>query len=69
MTKHKNILGTSAIFGFQLYYSDDIQAYFPGSEKLITNVYLNLPKEMNLKMDHLIQLFKPLYGLPGSGDN
>lgn len=62
------VAGVAAISGFQLYSTDITQAYLYGPEKLLRGVYLNPPKENNLKPNQLIQLLKPLYRLAESGD-
>lgn len=45
----KIIFGIAAIFGFKQYSLDVTQTYLKSSEKLIRDVHLNPPKEMNLK--------------------
>lgn len=54
------IVSLATVFEFQAYSSDVTQAYLKLSGNLIRDVYLNLPKKMNLQPNKLIELLKPL---------
>lgn len=62
------LVGIPAIFGFRLFSTDVTQAYIQSAEKLRRDIFINPPKEFNLKPDELLQLLNPLYVLPESGD-
>ena len=62
------IASLAAVHIFRIWSHDVSQAYLQSSEKLMRKVYLRPPKELNLSSDELIEIIKPLYGLPDAGD-
>ena len=58
----------AAIHNFRIWSHDVNRAYLQSSEKRMRKVYLKPPKELNLSSDELLELIKPLYGLPDAGD-
>ena len=58
----------AAIFGFRIFSTDVTQAYLQSSETLKREVFIKPPNEFGLQPNQLLQLLKPLYGLPDSGD-
>jgi len=62
------LVGLAAVFGFNLFSSDVIQAYPQSAELLDRKIYVKPTAEFELAPDQLLQLLKPLYGLSESGD-
>lgn len=58
----------AAIHVFRLCVQDVTQAYLQFAKKLLHNVYLRSPEELNLTYDELLELLRPLYGWSDSGD-
>lgn len=64
----KIIEGIPAIFRFQLFSSNVTKACIQSTETLTRDVFIEPPKELNLKTDGLIKLLNPLYSLTDNGD-
>lgn len=57
-----------AVFEFHIFSSNVTQPYLQSAETLMRNVFIKPPPELCLKLNKLLQLLKPLYGLSDSDD-
>jgi hypothetical protein len=63
------LVGLAAVFGFRHFSTDVMQAYLQSASKLMRDVFIETSQEkFELGLDHVLQLLKPLYGMPDSGD-
>lgn len=51
----------AALYDFKLFLTNVTQAYLQSAEKLMLNVYLNSPKELNLSLNQLLTLLTAPY--------
>jgi hypothetical protein len=63
------ILSLAAIFGFRISSSDVTQAYVQSTHNLTRDLIINPEGAIELPADHVLKLFKPLYGLCDAGDH
>ena len=54
------LMGIAAIFVFRIFSTDVTKSYIQSAEKLNREIFINPPKEFNLKTDEIIKLLKPL---------
>lgn len=63
------LLSIAALFEFNVWSQDVIQAYVQAAEKIMGEIYIIPTKDFKLSKDVLLKLLKPLYGLCDSGDS
>jgi Reverse transcriptase (RNA-dependent DNA polymerase) len=58
----------AGLFGYRIWSDDVSQAFLQSTEKMGRGVFIRPPAELGFSSDIVLELVKPLYGLPDAGD-